>query len=293
MVRRRLTSGLGLLVALVLVAGLSSRLASPIPIAQAAAPALEGTPDEQLTVAADKIAAATAKGGSGFTFTVVSRSTLYQKEGGPLIEVPDPADPYKVGGLATEYYLGADIAEGIVTPAGYFLQMRAGPATKDEAPDFEKAEPTLAALVSDGKTYRNDGEGWYETADPPGIGLDPATIALLPSLLRDARDPTAEGTREVDGSVAAAIKATGDMAKAPGLMAIDAEAFTELGERLTFALDAQGRLVEIGAVMRNTKVETFDLLVETVITIRYPVEPPTLPEPEPLLPDGPTVEVMP
>ena len=43
----------------------------------------------------------------------------------------------------------------------------------------------LAALVVEGVTYRNDGSGWYETSQPPGIGLDPASARLLPGMLRN------------------------------------------------------------------------------------------------------------
>jgi hypothetical protein len=277
MVRERISTAVALVVALALLAGISARLGSPIPIAFAA-----DSPDQALETAADKVEAATAKGGSGFAFTVVSRSTLHAREGGPLIEIPDPLDRYKSLGLADLYYVGGSIAEGIVSPAGYFLQMRAGPSTPDAPPDFEKSQPTLAALVRDGTTYRNDGEGWYETDQPPGIGLDLATIALLPTLLRDAGSPTAKGETEVDGANATKLEATSSIDDAPGLMAIDAASFTELSEPLSFAIDDLGRLVEIRGLMRNTRMETFDLLVEVVITLRYPDPLPALPPPEPI-----------
>jgi len=270
MIRERLSGGVAFIAAIVVVGALASRVATPIPVAFAA-PALEGTPDDQLTVAADTIAVATAKGGSGFTFTVVSRSTLYQKEGGPLIEVPDPVDPSAKPDLVSTVYVGGSLADGLVTPDGYFLQLRGGPVPEKEAPDIDAAVPTLAALVKDGTTYRNDGEGWYETDLPPGIGLDEATIALLPKLLRDASSPSATEARVVDGDVAAAIEATGRLADAPAIHAVGTLDYTELLGPMTFALDGQGRLVELRALMRNTKLETFDLLVETVITFRAPI----------------------
>jgi len=284
MIRERLSGGVAFIAAIVVVGALASRVATPIPVAFAA-PALEGTPDDQLTVAADTIAVATAKGGSGFTFTVVSRSTLYQKEGGPLIEVPDPVDPSAKPDLVSTVYVGGSLADGLVTPDGYFLQLRGGPVPEKEAPDIDAAVPTLAALVKDGTTYRNDGEGWYETDLPPGIGLDEATIALLPKLLRDASSPSATEARVVDGDVAAAIEATGRLADAPAIHAVGTLDYTELLGPMTFALDGQGRLVELRALMRNTKLETFDLLVETVITFRYPPERLVLPDPVPALPE--------
>jgi hypothetical protein len=282
-VRGRIATSVWLAIALVLLTVLGSRLGAPLPIALAA-PALEGTPDEQLSVAADKIAAATARDGSGFTFTVVSRSTLHQRDGGPLIEVPDPVDPKRTLELATSYYVGGSLAEGIVTPDGYFLQLKGGPVPEDRQPDIAAAVPTLAALVKDGKTFRDDGDGWYETDLPPGIGLDEATIALLPTLLRDAGSPEATDARLVDGAVAAGIRAEGSIEDAPALHAVGTLEYTELLGPMSFALDEDNRLVEIGAVMRNLRMETFDLLVTTTVTLRYPTEPLVLPEPVPAMP---------
>jgi len=216
-------------------------------------------PDAQLDLAATNLEDATRAGGAGFTFTVVSRSTLEAKAGGPLIDIPDPADRRKSLGLTDSYYLGATLAEGSVTPDGYWLQMRRGPDAPDTAPDFEHAPITLAALVADGVTWRNDGTGWYQTDRPPGIGLDPRTIALLPTLLRDATDAKSDGTKVVDGTPAIGVEATGEMAKAPGLLAIDAEAFSVLVAPIEFSLDGAGRLIELHAVLRNTRMTTYDL----------------------------------
>lgn len=127
-----------------------------------------------------------------------------------------------------EYYLGASIATGLVTPDGHFLQMRRGPATPDAVPDFAGAEPTLAALVRGKTQYRNDGDGWYETDQLPGIGLDPATIARLPGLLRRASAAADAPRVDVAGLALPTVTAQGAIADAPGLMAIDAAPFTEL-----------------------------------------------------------------
>ena len=268
----------------------SPQAASTAPPSSDAAVPLLASPaatsaDARLGAAADVLEAAIAKGGSGFTFTVVSRSTLNAKPGGPKIAVPDPNDPYTVLGSADTYDLGASIASGVLTPDGYTLQMRRGPATAEEAPDFANAEPTLAALVRDGKTWRNDGEGWYETDQPPGIGLDLATARLLPTLLREAQAPTVIEATAVDGAgdpIVAAVAATGTVADAPGLMAIDAASFTELAAPIAFGFDKDGRLVELHALTRNTRVEDFDLLVDVLITLAYDVPPDALPEPSPL-----------
>jgi hypothetical protein len=193
-------------------------------------------------------------------------------------------DPKRTLELATSYYVGGSLAEGIVTPDGYFLQLKGGPVPEDRQPDIAAAVPTLAALVKDGKTFRDDGDGWYETDLPPGIGLDEATIALLPTLLRDAGSPEATDARLVDGAVAAGIRAEGSIEDAPALHAVGTLEYTELLGPMSFALDEDNRLVEIGAVMRNLRMETFDLLVTTTVTLRYPTEPLVLPEPVPAMP---------
>jgi hypothetical protein len=245
-------------------------------------------PRTRLATAAVELERATA--GAGLRFTIISRSTLHAQPGGPRIEVPDPADPYRVGGLADAYDLGGSIASGVATPQGFFLQMRRGPASPAEAPDFERAEPTLAALVRDGRQYRNDGDGWYETDQLPGIGLDPLTLARLPVLLREATEPAAAERVVIDGQALPAVSARGRVADAPGLMAIDAASFTELAGPIRFAFDAHGRLAQLEATMRNTNSEVFDLIVVTVITFEYPDTAPALPQPLPAAPP-PTVPV--
>lgn len=256
--------------------GSMARTAAPDGIRAAAG----ADPRSRLNGAAAAVEAALGNSGHGFSFQVVSRSTLVAKPGGPKIEVPDPIDPQKTLGLADEYYVGASIAEGVVTPNGYFLQMRKGPDTKDAAPDFVNAERTLAALIVGGKTYRNDGDGWYETDSPPGIGLDRRTAALLPKLLRESTGAVPGGPRSVRGQTMASVRSSGKVADAPGLMGIDAEAFTEFVGPIDFAIDGTGKLAELHVVMRNTRQEVFDLLVDTVVTFDFG-QPGPLPEPVP------------
>jgi len=234
--------------------------------------------------AATALTAATAKGGAGFTYTVVSRSTLYARADGPLIEVPDPADPYKVGGTATSYYVGASIERGIATPDGTWLEMRAGPATADVAPDFAKAPVTLSALRKGGVTYRNDGQGWYVTDGPPGIGLDIASLPLLPRMLGNATGVSAPRAVTLNGKAAAAVTATAALADLPGIMAVDATSFSEFAGPVELTFDAQGRLAAIHARVRNTRVTTFDLIVDVTVTLDFATPPGPLPDPVPAAP---------
>ncbi|MEI7743074.1 MAG: hypothetical protein WCK58_04895, partial [Chloroflexota bacterium] len=153
---------LGRLLPLALVVGML--LARPaLPVAGAGATTVvagASTTQVQLDNGAVAMKAALVK---GFGFTAVSRSVLQAKPGGPLVEIPDPADPYKVAGTADHYYLGASAARGVVRGADFTLQMYGGPTAEAEPVDLAALQPTLAALQSGGKAWRNDGAGWYAT----------------------------------------------------------------------------------------------------------------------------------
>lgn len=244
-----------------------------------------------LPSAASALAATTAAGGKGFSYTVVSRSVVYAKADGPLIEVPDPADPYKVGGTATSYYAGASIERGIATPDGMWLEMRVGPATADAEPDFGKAPVTLSALRKGKAIWRNDGEGWYVTDGPPGIGLDLASLPLVPRMLRNATGVSSPKAAAVNGKAASAVTATALLADLPGIMAVDAASYSEITEPVDLTFDAQGRLAVLHARVRNTRVTTFDLIVDVTVTFDFDSATGPLPDPVPLAPSPtPSVE---
>lgn len=289
--RRRARSGLPellqlagtLVVGLVILAGLAVALRGGPAIAQ---PALLGlsagaerlAPDELPIAAADKLEYATKAGGAGYTFEVVQRSTMRAKAGGPQIEIPDPSDRYKSLGFADSYALGTLVEAGYVTPDGFWMEMRSGPKG-DDKPDWT-AEYQFGALVRDGVTYRNDGEGWYETDRPPGIGLDPRTAALLPTLLRNVAQPKAAAVELVPGQ-ARALTARAAVKDIPGIVAVDGEPFTKFDGPAELAFDDAGRLIGLRIVAQNTNETTFDLLIETVITFAYPDQAAGLPEPSP------------
>ena len=229
--------------------------------------------------AADALEAAHAKGAAGITFEIVQIATLHAKAGGPKIDVPDPNSRGSLG-LADEYQTGSTIERGVYTPDGFWMEMRAGPAKGDE-PDWDHATYEFGALVTAGRTYRNDGEGWYETDSPPGIGLDPATAALLPSLLRNATNPVDAGAAAIGGLPVRNVTAGAKLADAPGIMAVDAKPFTKLSGPVTFAFDDRGRVAQLHAVTQNTNETTFDLLIDTVITFGYPLTADPMPDPTP------------
>lgn len=241
------------------------------------------SPTELTTAAADFLDAATAKGGVGYTFEIVQLSSLNQQPGGPLIDIPDPVNRGGSLGKTDHYELATFIERGAVAPGGFWLEIRDGP-TKDAKPDFETATYELGTIVRDGLTYRDDGEGWYETKNPPGIGLDPATAALLPTMLRGTTERKDVDTTPADGSqVARTLEATTNVADLPGFIAVDGAPFTAFTGPLELGFDEGGRLVSIHGIARNTNLKAFDLLVDTTMTFTYPTSPPDIPKPDPII----------
>jgi hypothetical protein len=67
----------------------------------------------------------------------------------------------------------------------------------------------------------------------------------------------------------------------PGVVAPDLADFTELLAPVELRFDDGGRLIGLTILARNTHLDVHDLVVETVITLRYPAAPAELPVPEP------------
>ena len=245
----------------------------PVDVVTGGAP--NADPATLKAAAADLLAATTAKDGTGYRFEIVQRSTFAEKAGGPALA---PGDAYLIGLVETGY----------VTPAGFSMEMRAGPASPGATADLASGELLFRTLVRGDVTYRDDGEGWYRTDAPPGIGLDPVTAAALPGLLRHAENPKdadlAAATGELGkarATAARAITADGTVADIPGVVAVDGADFTRLTGSIDFTFDEAGRLVGLVVTARNTNVTAYDLVVVTEITLRYDDVPTGLPKPEP------------
>lgn len=254
-------------------------------------------PAELQTGAAKAFEEAIASLGTGYTFEIVQRSALVSRPDGPPLEVSDPADETK-SSVVPSVTLGSYLERGFVTPAGFYAEIRRAPDDPAAPLDWDKVPMELAALVRGGKTYRNDGAGWYPTDRPPGLGLDPATAGLLPTMLRglaDVADTTdaaaVEGSPEPGraagdplAALAPARRLDGatKVADLPGIIAVDLAEATELTDPAELAFDDSGRLVGLRVTARNTYVDDHDLLVDTVITFAYPDAPPSLPKPEPI-----------
>ena len=163
--------------------------------------------------AADQVAAALAKGGTGISFEIVQRSTIKARPDGAKIPVPDPVDPHRTLGLADEYFLNALLERGFATADGFYSEMLAGPAP-GKAPDWN-GEIRLQALQRDGTVYRNEGEGWYEHDDTarhrarPGVG---AAVAGA----RAQRHRTRRRRRRQDGPFASQRHRHGHGRRHPG-----------------------------------------------------------------------------
>ena len=129
--------------------------------------------------ATERLTTALAKDGSGISFTIVQRSTVRPRPDGKDLRVADPADPSK-SVVVDEVPFGSLTELGTATADGFYAELREGPAPGKD-PDWTIA-PAFQALTRDGVVYRNEGKGWYETDNPPGVGLDPAVLARLGTL---------------------------------------------------------------------------------------------------------------
>lgn len=109
----------------VLAAGLLVRGApqlGPPTLAGLAVGAREATPAELTAAGADALETALTSG-SGITFEIVQTAMIVARDGGPLVEVPDPHDPAKSLGEAERYALGTLIERGSHHP------MASGPSS--------------------------------------------------------------------------------------------------------------------------------------------------------------------
>lgn len=240
------------------------------------------SPAAAMTSAASLLEQRIAPGAAGYTFEILQRSTIHARAGGPQIEIPDPTDRHKSLGFADTYEVGALIERGAVTPDGFTMEMRTGPAPGQSA-DW-KAPYQFGVISTADRTLRDDGVGWYLTDSPPGIGLDPATAALLPRLLRNATEVANDGFTRVGDLLLPKISASGKVADIPGVVAADGAPFTELVAPIKFVLDDQGRLAQVHVIARNTNLDVYDLLIDTTITFAYPDRAAPLPEPLPARP---------
>jgi hypothetical protein len=309
--RRRLASGFVTLASAgVLVVGFTIVLRSA-PIRQThlftgvGAGVQDASPAQLVESAAAALEAAMRAGASGISFEIVQRQTIHARAEGPLIDIPDPSDPGKSLGTTDHYEIGTLLERGSATADGFSMEILAGPLPGRLFDyDADKAEIRRRALVRDGVAWRDDGTGWYETDELPGIGFDPATVRSLPRLLRAATDatdravaPPPDGLGNIPGlrgSATTPVRALGASARVadiPAVIAADGAAFSEITGPADYRFDDAGRLVGLTVISRNTNMTTYDLIIETVYAISYPDRPPKVPDPVPTMAPNPSSRV--
>lgn len=264
----------------IIVGGLAAIIAFRSGLSRAAGPDPGTlTADQLKSAAATHLEAATGPLGSGYAFDIVQTSTMKAKPGGPRVPIPDPNNGRQIIGEADSYPYYTLLERGVVRSNGFWSELRSWPVSGG-TPDFDKAELRRSALVRDDVGWRNDRDGWYRADILPGIGLDPATAKLLPRLLRQSQGAVKREDLVLDGKTTLRVDAEGDKADFPGVVAADGVAYTELVAPIEFGFDDLGRLVWIHAVAHNTNLTEYDLVVDTVIAIRYDGVG-DLPQPEP------------
>lgn len=237
----------------------------------------QGTPmtaDELRNAAAGSLEQAIGPGGSGISFDVVQHQTLHAKPDGPRIELRDPADPETIVGVVDEYQVGSILSRGGLTAEAFWMELSV--ASKDQPTEFSAATFFSRVLQRDGELWRDDGAGWYLTDASPGVGMDPATARLLPSMLRSLGGATALEPALLDGRLLLGVRGTSTPDAFPGVIAADGAAFTEQSFTVDCWFDDQGRLVRLEARARNLNQDTYDLVSATTVTLTYgpPGDPP-------------------
>ncbi len=241
----------------------------------------------RLSAAGQVLTSAMNSGGAGFSFLAIQRTTEYAKAGGPQINVVDPTDGRTVLGTTGQLFVGAMMSQGFVTPGGYFMDMRVG-SSKSTSASFATAPKAFSVLQSGGMTWRDDGNGWDVTNEPPGMGIDPTSLRLLPVALTKVSALQTVGSGLVGSIATTQFSATAAVADYPGAVAADGKDFTEAAFPVRVWLDGQNRIVQLVLTAKNLNQTNWDLVAETTITFDYgppgalPLPAPTMaPEPSP------------
>lgn len=235
-----------------------------------------------LAAAAQDIEAATAVGGTGITFDAIQRTTEYTKAGGSPIPVIDPTDQTKVVATTDQLYINGMMTRGAWTTDGFWMEMRLAPPPSQTA-DFATAPRMFGVIQKAGKLWRDDGAGWYETTQSPGMGIDPVSARRLPQVLRKLTSITALGTKVVDGTILIGYKGTASIDDYPGVVAADGHDFSDGTFAFEVWFNPANKLARIVVRARNLNEHAYDLQSETVITIHRD-QPASIPDPLPPMP---------
>jgi hypothetical protein len=220
-----------------------------------------------LEAAAKDIESLTSAGGKGIAFDAIQRTTEYRKAGGSPIPVVDPADQTKVVGTTDELYINGMMTQGLLTKDGFWMEMRL-PPPPGQAADFDAAPRIFGVIQKNGLLWRDDGAGWYQTTQSPGMGIDPVSARQLPRALRKLASVSSLGKQVIDGTTLVGFKGTASIDDYPGVVAADGHDFTDGTFDFEVWFDPSSKLGRIVIRARNLNQTAYDLVSETVITFQ-------------------------
>ena len=220
-----------------------------------------------LEAAAKDIESSTGASGGGIRFDVIQRTTEYRKPDGSAIPVIDPSDQTKVVSTTDQLYINGMLTRGTWTKDGFWMEMRLAPP-EGQTIDFDAAPRIFAVIQKNGQLWRDDGAGWYQTTQSPGMGLDPVSARRLPQVLRKLASISSIGTKVVDGTTLVGFKGTASIDDYPGVVAADGHDFTDGTFTFEVWFDPTNKLGRIVMRARNLNEAAYDLVSETTITIR-------------------------
>jgi hypothetical protein len=221
-----------------------------------------------LEAAAKALEAATASGGQGYRFDVAQRQVEYPKPGASGLPIVDQANPKAILKRVDHLYVNTVLARGAVAPGSFWMEMRFGP-DETTTPNYDVAPTMFGVIARNGGLWRNDGLGWFSTTVSPGVGMDPATAALLPSMLRSVTSLSDLGRGAIDGTPARHYQGVVDVAVFPGVIASDGAPFTESPIGVDLWLDGSDRLIALEGRTRNLNESALDLKIVTRINFSY------------------------
>jgi hypothetical protein len=222
----------------------------------------------QLGTAAKALESAVAPGGPGYRFDVVQRQVEYPKAGASDLPIVDAESPQVIVGRVDHLYVNSVLARGRVGPGVFWMEMRFGP-DETTTPDYDVAPTMFGVIAKNGSLWRNDGLGWYATTVSPGVGMDPTSASLLPTLLRNIANVSDQGADVIAGQSAHRYRGHVDVTVFPGVVASDGAAFTETPIGVDVWLDGSNRLIALEGRARNLNESTLDLKVVTRIFFTY------------------------
>ena len=250
---------------------LSSRTPSPTPAVQGGYPAL-------LQKAAADTAARLAPAGSGLSFTALQRQVLYHVAGAPDLTVPNPsasASPLVVD----SFDVGANVTRGFTRGSDFFMEIR-GIDPAGTVADFDQGKVIFQVITHAGTIWRNEGQGWYTTDTPPGLGIDPFSLSHLPGLLGHLVSVKDLGDEPFQGQPGHHFSGFIDGSDWPGFTASDGVTFTSSPIPIDVWVSPDGRLLGLSGQARNLNHQVQDLEIVDGLSFAADV-PAAFPAPSP------------